>query len=665
MSNIPGKSENLNREKSEVGNVAGREKINEDLIKETVYQYRLLFELSPSGILIEDSSGNILDMNPEFCKIIGYKREELLGRNISIVVPKEYRSEIQKRINFILAGNVLYSIVTNIKKDGSEVFMELRETSFYLPDGTKGILVICNDITERKKAEKALKQSENLYRSLVETSPEGISLGDLNGKLIFINDQKVDLFGYDNQEELLKKNIYELIDESETEKVKVLAQEILQNGFINNAQIKFRRKDGSSFYGEVRAKLIYDEKGNPTKIIDVISDITDRKKYEDDLKEAKIKAEESDRLKSAFLANMSHEIRTPLNGILGFAELLKDESITEGQKREFLEIINSSGRQLLHLINDIIDLSKIEAGQIELIETDCNINSLLNEVYAFFHSIKKDAGKDNIELRFKPGLEDSESEVRLDSFRLKQVLNNLLNNALKFSHNGYIEFGYNLIDNYLEFYVKDTGIGVPKESINIIFERFRQADDSHSRIYGGTGLGLSICKALVKLMGGKIALSENEKEGAKFIFKLPYFKSEKGNSTTTKLVQEPTNWNWSNKKILVVEDDFNNFLFIRTVLKKPGIKILRAENGIDAVEITKNEPDLDLIMMDIQLPKMNGYDATKEIRKFNKNIFIIAQTAHAFYEDKEKCINAGCTDYLPKPIEKEMLFSILEKYLNK
>jgi len=186
MNNIPGKSDELKNGDSEGNNVAGRDKTNEDLIKESVYQYRLLFELSPSGILIEDSNGNILDMNPEFCKIIGYKREELLGNNIRIIVPAGYRNEVQKRIGFVLEGNVLYSIVTNIKKDGSEVFMELRETSFGLPDGTKGILVICNDITERKKAERALKQSENLYRSLIETSPEGISLGDLNGNLFFI-----------------------------------------------------------------------------------------------------------------------------------------------------------------------------------------------------------------------------------------------------------------------------------------------------------------------------------------------------------------------------------------------------------------------------------------------------------------------------------------------
>jgi len=664
MNNIPGKSDKLNNGDSEGGNVAGSSKTNEDLIKESVYQYRLLFELSPSGILIEDSSGNILDMNPEFCKIIGYKREELLGHDIRIIVPPEYRKEVQKRINFILEGNVLYSIVTNIKKDGSEVFMELRETSFYLPDGTKGILVICNDITERKKAERALKQSENLYRSLIETSPEGISLGDLDGNLFFINDQKVALFGYDNQEELLKKNIYELIHDSDIEKAKNLSNELLQNGYITNSQLRFKRKDGSYFYGELRAKLIYDDKGKPSKLIDVISDITDRKKYEDDLKKAKIKAEESDRLKSAFLANMSHEIRTPLNGILGFAELLKDENVSQGQRREFLEIINSSGRQLLNLINDIIDLSKIEAGQIELMETDCNINSLLNEVYSFFQSTKNDSGKENIEMRLVPGLEDSESEVKIDSFRLKQILNNLLSNALKFTHQGYIEFGYSLIDNNLEFYVKDTGIGVPKDSMGIIFERFRQADDSHSRIYGGTGLGLSICKALVELMSGEIKLSENEKDGAKFVFKLPYKKSDSLNSNATKSIPVPVRGDWSDKKILVVEDDFNNFLFIRTVLKKSGIKILRAENGVDAVEITRNEPDIDLIMMDIQLPKMNGYEATKEIRKFNNNICIIAQTAHAFYEDKNKCIIAGCTDYLPKPIEKELLFAMLEKYLS-
>ncbi len=378
----------------------------------------------------------------------------------------------------------------------------------------------------------------------------------------------------------------------------------------------------------------------------------------------KIKAEESDRLKSAFLANMSHEIRTPLNGILGFSELMTYPTTSDDDRKEYTKIIRGASDDLLLIINDIIDISKIEAGMMTVYETDCHLNMLMQDVYNLFTIKKAQIKKDNIDLRFSNMLNDSRCLIKTDPQRLKQILTNLVANALKFTETGYVEFGYTLSSNKsLLFYVKDTGIGISDKNQQIIFERFRQSDYSVNRLYGGTGLGLSISKGFVELLGGKLWVKSEEEKGSTFYFNLPYI--------PIRVVKEETkpdgkvsNYNWKGKSILVVEDNENNKRFILEMLKKTNVQLIHVENGKKAVEYIQLNKNTDLVLMDIQLPEMSGYEATTKIKEFHKKLPVIAVTANAMAEEKKKCFEAGCDDYISKPIEIDHLLAVIDGYFN-
>ncbi len=385
----------------------------------------------------------------------------------------------------------------------------------------------------------------------------------------------------------------------------------------------------------------------------------------DEIISAKEKAQESDRLKTAFLANMSHEIRTPMNAILGFTDLLKDESLSAHSRNEFIEIINSRGKDLLQIINDIIDISKIEAKQIKIHPVQCSVNSVLFELYSFFESNITLKLKKDIVLKLHTDLPNDKSYIYIDDIRLKQIFTNLIGNAIKFTELGYIEFGYSFENNILNFYVEDTGIGIPKEKHILIFDRFRQADDSTTKNFGGTGLGLAISKSLVELMGGIMKLDSELGSGSKFSFSLPY-NPEEENKIKEKEKNKDfiDNINWQNKLILVVEDDHVNFQYLKVLLKKTQAKVIRAENGVEAIEMCKEHENINVVLMDIQMPIMNGFEATKIIKAMRKDLPIIAQTAYAMAEDKEKCRAAGCDDYLTKPIDIKSLICVTGKYLN-
>jgi len=380
---------------------------------------------------------------------------------------------------------------------------------------------------------------------------------------------------------------------------------------------------------------------------------------------SKEQAMEADRLKTAFLANMSHEIRTPMNAILGFTDLLKDESLPTYKRSEFVDIINKRGKDLLNIINDIIDISKIEAGQIVIQDTECSLNAILFELYNFFESDITLRDKKDIILRLQHGLDNSGCFVLLDDFRLKQIFTNLIGNSVKFTEKGFIEFGYKIEGNKICFYVEDTGIGISEQKQSLIFDRFRQADDSTTKHYGGTGLGLAISKSLVELMNGYMELVSAPDCGSKFSFCLPYRKvSPKHKETKQAEEKSIIEQNWDAKVILIVEDDHVNFHYLKTLLKKTKAKILRAENGQEAIDICKENQSIQMVLMDMQMPVMNGFEATKIIKEIRKDLPVIAQTAYAMAEDKEKCFAAGCDDYITKPITLNSLLCVSAKYLN-
>ena len=383
---------------------------------------------------------------------------------------------------------------------------------------------------------------------------------------------------------------------------------------------------------------------------------------------AKEKAEESNKLKSAFLANISHEIRTPMNGIIGFSKLLKDNpAIDKETLDKYLSIINKSGYLLLNLINDIIDLSKIEANYLKINYRACRVNNIMDELLSFYNEEKKTVEKSHIKIILEKGVEDNDFTIYSDPNRINQVLYNLLSNALKFTYEGKIVFGYKIIDKNLQFNVQDTGIGLSTTECKIIFERFRQVDDKTTRKYGGSGLGLSISKGIVENMKGKIwveSKKENRKEnkpgGSIFYFSIP-LKIVETNKFTTK--KQEHNYVWPDKNILIVEDAQISYELLTKFLKDTKVTFIHAENGEEAIELCKNNHTIDLVLMDIQLPMMDGLEATRRIKESNHNLPIIAQTANAMNEDRKNIIDAGCDDYISKPINKYDLLEKISKFM--
>ena len=378
---------------------------------------------------------------------------------------------------------------------------------------------------------------------------------------------------------------------------------------------------------------------------------------------AKEKAEESDHLKSAFLANMSHEIRTPMNGILGFAELLKDDAVPIDTRHEYLGIITRSGKHLLSLINDIIDISKIESGLMTLESRSCDLNQLFSDCYVFFKN-NENVVRKNIDLRLKLQLSNEAACCLSDPVRISQILTNLVGNAVKFTPKGFIELGYKLIDEkHILFYVSDSGIGIPRDKLKQIFERFIQADNSNARKYEGTGLGLAITKALVTLMGGEIWVESEIDNGSVFYIRLPFLAQESGNHRVIEIAPVDYVPDFSGKTVLVTEDIEENFKFFDALLLKTNAKVLWAKNGREAVDIVNKVKPIDVILMDLRMPVMNGYEATRAIKKRYKDIPIIAQTAYSLDGDRTKSIEAGCDEYIAKPIDIQQLYRLMERFL--
>jgi hypothetical protein len=359
-----------------------------------------------------------------------------------------------------------------------------------------------------------------------------------------------------------------------------------------------------------------------------------------------------------------------MNGILGFSELLKEPNLTGEKQQKYISIIERSGARMLNTINDIIDISKIEAGQMEVTVSETNINEQIEYIYTFF---KPEVERKGMLLSFKNTLPENKALVKTDREKLYAILTNLVKNAIKYSHEGSIEFGYSvetLHATSIQFYVKDTGIGIPKERQQAVFDRFVQADIGDRRAYQGSGLGLSISKAYVEMLGGKIWVESEEGKGSAFYFTIPYTAEPLQNlelsaTAAAEVQQADVNVPGSGLKILIAEDEETSDLILTIELKKMSKNILHATTGISTVEICRQNPDIDLIMMDIKMPKMDGYEATREIRKFNKNVIIIAQTAYALAGDREKAIEAGCNDYISKPIKMNLLVALVNKYFRK
>lgn len=556
-------------------------------------------------------------------------------------------------VNFIM----MVLIITLPTKFVAETFKLITITVIGVyPIITLLIGKVLSDQEDNRKFIGEIKKSEEKYKSTTENSYNLIALLDLNGKYLYCNHSYKDVLGY-NPEDLIGKKCFDLAHPDEVENVFKLFTEGLKNGVkTGSLQIKIRCFDGSYKLLNHRVKVIENESKKPEKILLVGEDITEQKKAEDDLVIAKERAEESDRLKTAFLQNMSHEIRTPLNGILGFADLIQNDNLDKNDLKKYSRIIRSSGKRLLELINNIIDVSRIETGNITIYITDISINALFKDLIKQFELKARDKG---VELNLMKSYKEKDVIVASDNLKLRQILNNLVNNALKFTNKGSVEIGYELKNDEILFIVKDTGVGVVTEQKERIFERFYQPDMSMSRGFEGAGLGLSICKGLVELLKGRIWLESEPGVGTTFYFTIP-IETGRNDILKNKVGKIMDN---NGKLILIAEDDETSYVYLSMILKKENYKVLRALNGKNAIELCHSREDIALVLMDIKMPVMNGLLATESIKKDKPNLPVIAQTAYAFSMERQEAIKAGCDDYITKPIDKEYLFELITKYI--
>jgi len=519
---------------------------------------------------------------------------------------------------------------------------------------------ILNQNKEIKLAEIELIKSHEFTKSIISSAQDGIVVLDLDCNFIRVNEAFLKMTGY-LKDLILGMNIKEIVNNNEGKETKKIIN-LLDNEQFKNIEWEIVINTGTLIPTSISAAYLKDESGRADSIVAIIKDITDYKKVLEELTfhkehfeelvkkrtseledtniqllKAKEEAEESDRLKSSFLSNMSHEIRTPMNAIIGFTELLKEPDIPEETFGQYIDIITSKGNLLLNIINDIIDISKVEADKIEVKKRACNVSELLDELFITFHKTKSLAGKPDIELKLVKPIATEDLVLFTDPFRLKQVLSNLIDNAIKFTHRGFIEIGYSIVDvgkeKSIKFYVKDTGIGISDEHLDIIFNRFRQIDDSHTREFGGTGLGLAISKRLVELLEGDLSLESEIELGSTFFFTIPFKLVKIADKGDEQKKSVKTNFSWKDKLIFIVEDNYASFLLLESYLINTGAKILQTKNGKEAVEICKSNNKIDLVLMDIELPGMNGYQATELIKKHRKYLPVISQTAYAMAED--------------------------------
>jgi len=622
-------------------------------------RFRAIFDQAPVAIALLDTQGHPIISNLRLTKMIGYSSDELAKMMFTEFT---YPEDIDKDLNQftdLIAGKISgYNIEKRyIHKNGTLIWANLYTTTLNDSNGLiQEIIGMVEDITEKKKIHNEIKFQADLINNV----GQAVIATDLLGKVTYWNNAAEKIYGWSSSE-AIGQNIVDLTPARQSNEQAIDILKKLSAGKTWAGEFYVRRKDGSSFPALVTDTPILDSNGELTGIIGISSDITERKHAEMELIEAKEKAEESDRLKTAFLNNVSHEIRTPMNAIVGFSGFLNDPDLKPNKRQEFTDIIIKSSEHLLAIIDDIIRIASIESGQEKIQKNEININLICDLIKDQFSS---KANEKNVTLSLIPGLTGDEADIITDATKLTQILTNLIGNALKFTHQGYINYGYKLKNSQLEFYVEDSGIGIPLDMQEKVFDRFRQIETTATRNFGGSGLGLSISKAYVEILGGKMWLTSEMGKGSVFYFTIPYKKTNPKKLPDIPSVKGLDFEFKTTKTVLIAEDEISNFILLEEMLLDSGINIIRAVNGLEAVRLCQLNPNIDLVLMDIKMPEMDGYEATKRIKEFKPDLPIIAQTAYITEADRVKALACGCSDYISKPISKRLLLSKINEQLH-
>jgi len=675
-------AEHLLQEKKEVIEAQNEEyqQINEELTQTNIQlhtasekakisgeRYLNLLVNLETGIVVYAPDTSIVSNNPRASILLGLSNDQLKGK---VAIDREWQFVTENHtplplqeypVNRIISGRKpIKDQILGIRQPGKTDIIWVAVNGFPAFNNSGGIseiVISFNEITERKQAEAELKGSKEYLENIINAVASPIFVKDDKHKFYLVNDALCSLVNL-SVDKIIGTTGYEFFHKEQMKIFIAKDQELFKTGKENIDEEQLT--DGK---GKIRTivthKTLYTDTTGNKFLVGVINDVTENRKYEKELVIEKEHAQQSDRLKSAFLANMSHEIRTPMNGILGFSELLKEPGLTGNQQQEYIRIIEKSGARMLSIINDIVDISKIEAGLMTANVTEININTKIEYIYTFFKPQIEEKGMQFI---LKNTLSTTEATIRTDREKVYSILTNLVKNAIKYSDEGIIEVGCIKKDAALQFYVKDSGIGISKDKLIVIFDRFIQADISNKMALNGAGLGLSISKAYVEMLGGKIWVESEVGIGSTFYFTLPYNTEPLIKTINQQLELSRKTDNVKKLKILIVEDDEISEMLIDIIVKPFGKEILKVRTVVKAFETCRDNPDIDLILMDMQITDFEGYEATRQIRQFNKDVIIIALTVYGISWDRKKTIEAGCDDYITKPIGKNELQALIQKY---
>jgi PAS domain S-box-containing protein len=643
-------------------------------LEESENRLKLAMESANQALIDWNIKEDKIYFSPEWFTMLGYNpndHEINYDFTVQISHPEDVHVATKKLESHVKGESELYNSEVRMKTKSGDWKWIL--THGKIVDRDKNgkplrAIGIQTDITRIKESEQKLIESQVNFKQLSENINDAFWLRSIDHKLVYANPASFKIIG-ENFTTIFEDfdAYYNWIHPADREFIKRKRESNLESPNENHFyEHRIINSSGETKWLWIRTFPVFNEKGELYRRAGIASDITEHKELISDLLQAKNKAEESDQLKSAFLANMSHEIRTPMNGILGFAELLKDADINDQEKKDYIKIIDSNGKQLLNLIDDIIDISKIEVNQINLQNTIADLRPLLNDIQYFFFKEQSRLEKEHIKLEiYAPSI--SNNIINTDISRLQQIFNNLINNALKFTEQGSIKIGYtkeNFDDKeYYKFYVSDTGIGISDSTKSVVFERFGQVPPSNYINQHGTGLGLAISKGLVELLGGEIWFESTPEKGSIFYFTIPILSNSNNGEIHTNKKSKKMIEKWKGLEILVVEDDPDNLEFIKRLLTKQGANVFIAKTGTDAVNMIINNDTIKIVLMDIRLPDIDGFEATQRIKTIKPELPIIAQTAYAMYNDREMCLENGCDDYISKPLDKDVLFKKINNYI--
>ncbi|MBA7522106.1 Sensor histidine kinase RcsC [subsurface metagenome] len=621
-----------------------------------------LLDVVSIGMVILSSEAVVVYANPHARNLFGINKN-LIGSMFEDLFLIEPLIDVKKLFKTIVSGGSFQKQqMLRIKLDEDvSIWGIVSLSSLKTFSSEEVVLCQIKNISELKEFEETITRQSHLLLELINSLPNNIFIKDKEGKFLLANVWVSRLMGVENPQELLGKTDFDFHPKKLAHKYYQDEQEVINTGKakINIIEQVVDSHNNRTWYSTSKLPL----KNNHGEIVGIMGigrDITKWVKEQKTLRKAKYMAERADQLKSAFLANLSHEIRTPLNGILGFSQFLKQSLPQKDKNHKYIDFILSNGKHLLHLISDIIDISKIDSGQLNIYKKNFVLNELMSQLEYSYKEIIKQKDLNNIQLFLETPLNDKKSTIFSDDLRIKQILTNLLNNALKFTQGGTIHFGYRLEGKFIRFFVKDTGIGILPDNIKSIFKRFHQVDSSLTRKYEGTGLGLSISKGLVELLGGTIGVMSEVNKGSEFYFIIPYKKVK----LTTKESPVPSEKSLSDKHLIVVHDNNQSYDLLEIILFQNNVEVMRARNQNSFFELILSHPKkIDLILLNIYAQWFDGCASIQKIKSIDVRVPILLIVDAADDTKIEECMAAGANDYIVEPINHDLLIAKIKKLI--